>query len=89
MISFSHGNVFSWFSSALLILKSEETPLKDGPLEPQQASVLGSMVVVGAFLGIILSKFFLTFFGIRIALIVSAIPHLVRITFLSKILKAN
>lgn len=69
LVILNNGIVIGWLSPALLILESTETPLKSGPLTPEEVSWLASAINIGALLGIIMFEIIITRYGSKIALI--------------------
>ncbi|XP_031622895.1 facilitated trehalose transporter Tret1-like [Contarinia nasturtii] len=73
-IILSHGCAVGFFSPALLILRSEKTPIITGPLTNAQSSWIGSMSSVGSVLGTFICGFLSALFGCKKAMIFLAFP---------------
>ncbi len=78
IVSYSHGFGVGWLSSALIVLKSEETPLTTGPLTMQNESWLAGSYPLGALTGDILFSLLLKFMGRKTSMMALAIPNLVK-----------
>lgn len=73
-ISFSQGCIVGWVAPALLLLASDKTPLKTGPITMEQMSWIGSMTNVGALCGIFTFGGFTGFMGCKRAMAFLGIP---------------
>lgn len=73
-IMYSHGCILGWVSTALLLLKSDETPLKTGPITLEQLSWIGSMHSIGAIFGTFTFGFFTSCMGCKRAMAFLGIP---------------
>lgn len=73
-IMFSHGCILGWVSTALLLLTSEDTPLKSGPVTLEQLSWIGSMHCIGAMFGTFTFGCFTSFMGCKRTMAFLGIP---------------
>lgn len=73
---FSHGCILGWVSPALLLLTSDETPLKSGPITSEQLSLIGSVTNIGALFGTLTFGCFTSFLGCKRAMAFLGIPAL-------------
>lgn len=71
---FSHGCILGWVSPALLLLRSDETPLKTGPITLEQMSWIGSMNNIGAMFGTFTFGYFTSVVGCKRAMTFLGIP---------------
>lgn len=77
-IIFSHGCTVAWFSPALLVLRSSNTPLTGtGALTNEQISWLGSMGSNGAICETIICGLLSAFYGCKKAMIFLAFPGII------------
>lgn len=73
----AHGSVSGWFSPALDVLLSEETPLVDGELSNEEVSWLGSISSLGSIVGTIIFGFLSCLIGCKRAMIFLALPSII------------
>lgn len=78
MIGF--GCATGWVSMATPWLKSADTPLKTGPLSPEDLSWIGAIVSIGAIGGNFFCGFIVTFFGARNTIFLIGLPQMVSYT---------
>lgn len=71
---FSHGCTVGWVSPALLLLMSDDSPLKTGPITIEQVSWIGSIGCIGALFGTFSIGIFTSFMGCKRAMVFLAIP---------------
>ncbi|XP_055309481.1 facilitated trehalose transporter Tret1-like isoform X1 [Sitodiplosis mosellana] len=74
IIVVSFGSCVGWFSPALRVLLSDETPLKTGPLTNEKLSWIGAMNSFGALCGTFISGFLSIRLGSKRAMTVLALP---------------
>lgn len=84
-MSVAHGGLMGWFSPALLILKTKDSPV--GQLSVQDASWLGSCSYIGGFFGTFAFMLFIKLFGRKISFCIMAIPNLVNYLITKKLTK--
>lgn len=75
MLGFGCG--VGWFSPALPLLLSPDTPLSSGPLTVEQLSWSGSILSIGGVMGSLLCGFLMSRIGTKRTLMLLAIPQLV------------
>lgn len=73
-IMFSYGCIVGWVAPALMLLTSDETPLKSGPITLEQLSLIGSMNNIGAIFGIFTFGYVTSFIGCKRAMLFLGIP---------------
>lgn len=73
-IMFSHGCILGWVAPALMLLRSDETPLTSGPITLEQLSWIGSMHCIGAMFGTFTFGFFTSFMGCKRVMAFLGIP---------------
>lgn len=71
------GCAIGWFSPALPLLKSADTPLLSGPLTTGEISWSGSIICLGAMTGNILYSALTLRIGAKMTLLSLAIPQMV------------
>lgn len=81
LIMFFNGIMNAWGGPNFILLKSNETPLESGPLSISEASLVVSIICVGALIGIIITAVTTERFGRKIPLLLLAVPQ-----FVSKII---
>ncbi|XP_037039365.1 facilitated trehalose transporter Tret1-like isoform X4 [Bradysia coprophila] len=86
IISLCHGFAVGWLSSAVPILKSEDTPLQSGPLTVQQTMWLGGVYSLGGAIGSGVFGILVNYFGRTTSMSLLAIPNF---TFWFTVLFAN
>jgi len=77
IISFCHGFAVGWLSSAVPILKSDETPLLSGPMTLEQTMMLGGLYPLGGFLGNCVFAVLVNYFGRITSMSFLAFPNIV------------
>lgn len=77
MMVIGYGCGLGWFSPALPLLLSSDTPLVSGPLTKEQLSWSGSIVSIGSLAGNLLFGYFSVRIGTKRSLLVLFIPQLV------------
>lgn len=78
------GCSIGWFSPAMLLLRSESTPLATGPLSANDSGWLASFLAIGAIVGVICSGILCNYIGSKQTMLVALIPGTV-----SKIVAQN
>ena len=71
-----HGSISGWFSPALDILLSEETPLIDGEITNEEVSWLGSISSLGSIVGTVIFGLLTWLIGCKRAMIFLALPSI-------------
>lgn len=66
--------MIGWVAPALLLLTSDDTPLKTGPVTLEQMSWIGSMNCIGAMFGTFTFGYFTSFVGCKRAMTFLGIP---------------
>lgn len=74
----------TWFTMALPLLQSDETPIKSGPLTIHELSWNGSLMPVGALTGNLLFGFIVKIIGAKNSTLSLGIPQLVNIQLSNK-----
>lgn len=75
---FSQGTNMGWFSPALPILKSDQSPLLDGPISQETAGWIGSFLAVGGLTGGLTFGLISNWIGYKRALQLATFPVFVR-----------
>lgn len=63
-----------WVAPALILLTTDETPLKTGPITLEQLSWIGSVNCIGGIIGTFTFGFFTNFMGCKRAMAFLAVP---------------
>uniref|UniRef100_A0A336MU94 CSON006792 protein n=1 Tax=Culicoides sonorensis TaxID=179676 RepID=A0A336MU94_CULSO len=77
LVTISYGASCGWTSPMIPILQSHKTPLRNGPLNDDQISWIGSLICVGAVLGTLIFGWICNKFGRKISIICLSFPQLV------------
>lgn len=75
---FVQGMNVTWFSTALPLFMSRDSPLEDGPITPDMAGLIGSLVSLGALIGCLIPNFVFKNIGHKQAILLCGIPIIVR-----------
>lgn len=73
-----HGLAVGWLSSAVPILKSQDTPLRSGALTLTQTMWLGGVYPLGGFFGNCIFGVLINYFGRIPSMSFLALPNIVR-----------
>lgn len=76
LLSFSHGCNLGWATNAILMLKSDKSPLASGPITLDQESWIGSMTSIGAIFGTFTSGYAAGRIGCKHTMAFLAIPSI-------------
>lgn len=68
------GTNAGWYSSALPLLKSDDTPLLDGALSTDMAGWVGAMISIGSLFGVLLFGSLALWIGFKRSLLLAAAP---------------
>lgn len=77
IIFMSHGVMNGWMAPATIVLLSDESPLKTGPLTNEQLSWVGSLSAFGGIIGTFSFGFIITYFGCKRAMVFLTLPSVV------------
>lgn len=77
-MAFSYGCAEGWVSPFISMLSSKTDTILDDPLTINQVSLVGSMLCIGALIGTSFYGIIADKFGRKTALLISAIPCLVK-----------
>lgn len=77
LLVFAYGAGLGWFSPALPLLLSPETPLASGPLTTEQLSFAGSVISLGSLAGCLLAGYGAVKVGTKQTSLILVIPQLV------------
>ncbi|EDO63618.1 AGAP007753-PB [Anopheles gambiae str. PEST] len=77
IITASYGVTVGWPAPIIPLLRSPETPLPSGPVTVDEASWIGSTLCIGGTIGTILFAIIHTYFGKKIALLLTSVPHII------------
>ncbi|KAG4078315.1 hypothetical protein HA402_013025 [Bradysia odoriphaga] len=77
LISLCHGFAVGWLSSAVPILKAEDTPLASGPLTVQQTMWLGGVYPLGGVVGNGVFGILANYFGRPMSMSLLALPNFI------------
>lgn len=75
-MSILFGFVLGWTSPAIIFLQSEDSPLESGPISINDASLMTSLLSVGAVLGCVLAGWLANAIGRKISLQILILPQL-------------
>lgn len=81
IINIGYGAVCGWPSPSLILLQSDDSPLRSGPITVEEASWIGAMMCVGGLTGTFLFGWITNRYGRKISLCLLAIPQFVCISF--------
>ncbi|XP_055304278.1 facilitated trehalose transporter Tret1-like, partial [Sitodiplosis mosellana] len=76
LVLVGHGSISGWFSPALDILLSEDTPLVDGEISNEEVSWLGSISSLGSIVGTVIFGLLTWNIGCKRAMIFLALPSI-------------
>ena len=80
-ITITHGATIGWLSPIILILQSDNSPFDSGPVTNEQISWLGSIILLGGFIGNFIYAAINNYFGRKISVITLGIPSIVSTIF--------
>lgn len=66
-----------WLATALPLLMSENTPLKDGPISAKMAGWIGSSLSFGALCGCLILSFLANYIGHKKTILLCGFPSIV------------
>ncbi|XP_055704595.1 facilitated trehalose transporter Tret1-like [Phlebotomus papatasi] len=76
LLSILFGFVLGWTSPAIIFLQSEDSPLESGPISINDASLMTSLLSVGAVLGCVFAGWLANAVGRKISLQILILPQL-------------
>lgn len=77
-----YGTGMAWFTTALPLLRSNETPLESGPLTTSELSWAGSLLSFGALIANLFFGLIVNWFGSKNSTLLLGIPQAVNINIL-------
>lgn len=77
ILMFGFGCGVGWFSPALPLLLSSDTPLSSGPLTTEQLSLSGSILSIGGLTGSVFFGYLMIQIGTKKTLMLLVVPQLV------------
>lgn len=91
LASFSAGCGVGWYSPALPILRSEQSPLRDGPISSDMAGWIGALLAIGGLLGCLGFGLLGNCIGFKRSTLLTAVPMIVSMddTWLSRETNTN
>lgn len=76
LLAISYGLAAGWTSAAVPLLKSPNTPLESGMITSDEASLIGSILTMGGFVGTIVFGYFSTTIGRKNSMLLMALPQI-------------
>lgn len=77
MVNFSYGVALGWASPTLPLLRSDKTPLPNGPLTLFETSWVGAIICIGGAVATVFYSWFCERFGRKIAILLSGVNFFV------------
>lgn len=78
LLTVGYGITLGWPSAAILLLKSDQSPLPSGKIELEDASWIASLLGIGALFGNLFFGVAINKFGRKLPLLLLAVPTIVR-----------
>lgn len=77
LLCLSYGLATGWTSAAIPLLKSPKSPLKNGMITSEEASLIGSLLTIGGVVGTLVFGYFSTIIGRKNSLLLMSLPQIV------------
>lgn len=76
LLCLGYGLATGWTSAAVPLLKSQKTPLNNGPISNYEASVIGSILTIGGIFGTVIFGYVANKIGRKKSIFLMAFPQI-------------